>query len=78
VLEGRQRTGRIRFADEHMPGVWLWSVTIHPTGGLPAGAAKDLDIAKADSKAAWEALKAKTSPEELAAAYEAMNIRDDG
>ena len=23
VLEGRQRIGRIRFADEHMPAVWL-------------------------------------------------------
>jgi hypothetical protein len=29
VLEGRQRIGRIRLADEHMPPVWLWSVTIH-------------------------------------------------
>jgi hypothetical protein len=25
MLEGRQRVGRIPFADEHMPGVWLWS-----------------------------------------------------
>ena len=39
---------------------------------------KDLDTAKTDYKAAWEVLKAKTSPEELAAAFEAMNIRDDG
>jgi len=23
VLEGRQRIGRIRFADARMPGVWL-------------------------------------------------------
>jgi hypothetical protein len=29
-------------------------------------------------KAAWEALKARTKPEQLAAAaYRAMNIRDD-
>jgi len=27
---------------------------------------------------AWEALKARTPPEQLAAAYKAMNIRDDG
>jgi hypothetical protein len=26
MLEGWQRVGRIPFADEHMPGVWLWSV----------------------------------------------------
>ena len=39
---------------------------------------KDLDTAKAEFKAAWKALKAKTLPEDLAAAYKAMNIRDDG
>ena len=27
VLEGGQRIGRIRFAKERMPGVWLWNVT---------------------------------------------------
>ena len=35
VLEGRQRIGRIRFADERIPGVWLWNVQVHLTGGLP-------------------------------------------
>ena len=78
VLEGRQRIGRIRLATERMPCVWLWSVTIHLTGGLPMGSAKDLDTAKAEFKAAWKALKARTPPEQLAAAYRAMNIRDDG
>ena len=78
VLEGRQRIGRIRFVIERMPGVWLWNVTIHLTGGLPMGSSKDIDTAKAEFKAAWEALKARTTPEQLAAAYKAMNIRDDG
>jgi hypothetical protein len=32
---------------------------VHLTGGLPMGTAKDLDMAKADFKAAWEALKAR-------------------
>ena len=41
------------------------------------GSAKDLDTAKAEFKAAWEALKARTTPDQLAAAYAAMNIRDD-
>ena len=59
-------------------GVWLWNVTIHLTGGLPMGSAKDLDTAKAEFKGAWTALKARTTPEQLAAAYKAMNIRDDG
>jgi hypothetical protein len=39
---------------------------------------QDADTAKAEFKAAWEALKARTTPEQLAAAYKAMNIRDDG
>ena len=76
VLEGRQRIGRIRFVIERMPGVWLWNVTIHLTGGL-MGSAKDLDTAKAEFKAAWEHLKARTTPEQLAAAYKAINIRND-
>ena len=42
------------------------------------GSSKDLDTAKAEFKAAWEALKASTTPEDLAAAYRDMNIRDDG
>jgi hypothetical protein len=76
VLEGRQRIGRIRLATERMPCVWLWNVTIHLTGGLPMGSAKDLETAKAEFKAAWEALKAGATSEQLAAAYKA-NIRDD-
>ena len=78
VLEGRQRIGRIRLATERMPCVWIWSVQVHLTGGLPMGSAKDIDTARAEFKAAWEALKARTTPEQLAAAYRAMNIRDDG
>jgi hypothetical protein len=33
-----------------MPSVWLWSVTIHLTGGLPMGSANDIDTAKAEFK----------------------------
>jgi len=58
VLEGGQHIGRIRLATERMPCVWLWSVTIHLTGGLPTGSAKDRDMAKPDFKAASEGLKA--------------------
>jgi hypothetical protein len=72
----RQRISRIRLATER--SVWLWNVTIHLTGGLPMGSSKDLNTAKAEFKGPWKALKARTSPEQLAAAYEAMNIRDDG
>ena len=78
VFEGKQRIGRIRLASERMPCVWRWSVAIHLTGDLPMGSSPDLDTAKAEFKAAWERLKARTSPEDLVAAYAAMNIRDDG
>jgi hypothetical protein len=76
VLEGRQRIGRIRFVIERLPGVWLWNVTVPLSGGLPMGSANDLDTAKAEFKAAWEALKSGTTSAQLAAAYKAMNIRD--
>jgi len=76
VLDAGQCIGRIRLADERMPPVWLWNVTIHLTGGLPSGSSPDFNTAKAEFKAAWKALKASTTPEQLAAAYRA--IRDDG
>jgi hypothetical protein len=78
VLEGSHRIGRIRLATERMPCRWLWNLTLHLPGGLPMGQAGDLDTARADFKAAWEALKAKTPSEQLAAAYEDLNVRDDG
>jgi hypothetical protein len=78
VLEGRQRIGRIRLATERMPCVWLWNVSVHLPGGLPMGSAKDLSTAKSEFREAWKALKARTPPEQLAAAYRAMNIRGDG
>ena len=78
VLEDEQRIGRIRYADERQPGVWLWHINVHLTGGLPMGSARDLDTAKAEFGGAWAALKARTSPERLAAAFRAMNIRGHG
>ena len=78
VLESGQRIGRIRLATERMPCVWLWNVTIHLTGDVPMGSSRDLNTAKAEFKAAWKALRARTPPEQLAAACKAMNIRDDG
>jgi hypothetical protein len=77
VLEGGQRIGRIRLATEWMPCVWLWNVSVHLPGGLPMGSAKDLNTAKSEFREAWKALKARTPPEQLAAAYKAMNIRGD-
>jgi len=77
-VEGEQRIGRIRYADERIPSVWIWNVTLNLPDGMAIGSCKDLDTAKAEFKAAWLALKARTTPEQLAAAYRATNIRDDG
>ena len=76
--EDSQRIGRIRYAAERNPGIWIWNVIVHLPGGLSMGSCKDLDTAKAEFKTAWEAMKASTTPERLAAAFKAMNIRDDG
>ena len=78
VLESGQRIGRIRLATERMPCVWLWSVTIHLSGGLPTGSSQDLNTAKAEFKTAWKALKARATPEQLLAAYRDLNTRDGG
>ena len=77
VLEGRQRIGRIRFATERMPCVWLWSVSVHLPGGLPIGSSKDLDTASR-VQGGLGSLKARTTPDQLAATYKAMNTKDDG
>ena len=76
IFEGRQRIGRIRFAEELSPGVWMWSVVVPSSGSLPVGSAEDIETAKAEFKSAWQALKARTTPEELVKAHWAMNIRD--
>jgi hypothetical protein len=41
------------------------------------GSADDIETAKDQFRAAWEALKARTTPEQLAKAYRAMNIRGE-
>jgi len=35
VREGEQCIGRIRFAAERNPGIRIWHVQVHLTGGLP-------------------------------------------
>jgi len=37
VLESEQRIGRVLFAAERNPGIWLLSVSVHLPGGLPMG-----------------------------------------
>jgi len=79
VIDGRQRVGRIRLATERMPCIWRWTIEVHLPGVAlpPTGSAKDRETAMAQFKAAWEALKASTTRDQLAAAYQAMNVRDE-
>ena len=62
VLEGEQRVGRIRYAAERNPGIWIWIVAVHLTGRLPTGSADFRFVAMAQFKAAWELLKAGRCP----------------
>ena len=76
VYDDGQRIGRIRFASERNPDVWLWHVQIHIPG--PAfGSAGSLDDTNQDFKTAWLAFQEKHGPEKLVAAYRAMNLRDE-
>jgi hypothetical protein len=76
VFEDGQHIGRIRFASERMPGVWLWHIQVH-IPGLPFGSAASLDDAKQSFKTAWLAFKEKHGPESLVAAYREMNKRKE-
>ena len=53
-----------------------WSLLISEKSHLSSKRRRAHDIDTAKAEAAGEALKARTPPERLAAAYNAMNIRD--
>ncbi|MFB6460490.1 hypothetical protein [Bradyrhizobium tunisiense] len=74
VLEDGQAIGRIRYASERTPGIWIWNCTVH-IPCPPAGSSQTLDAAKADFKAAWSKFKARHGEAALAKAYKAMNLR---
>ena len=76
VFDDGQHIGRIRFASERNPGVWIWHIQVHIPGS-PFGSAASLDEAKAQFKTAWLAFAAAQGPEKLAAAYRAKNIRNE-
>jgi len=75
IREDDQPIGRIRFASERVPGVWLWHVTVNVPGPQSTGSATTLDDAKAQFEAAWLAFKEQHGPEKLAKAYAGMNLR---
>jgi hypothetical protein len=72
VREDRQLVGRIRYASELSPGLWLWTCIV-TLPGAPSGEAGSLDEAKGRLKVAWENFKAKHTAQELAKAFAEMN-----
>jgi hypothetical protein len=75
IHDDGQRIGRIRFASERNPGVWIWHVVVH-VPGPPFGSATSLDDAKAQFKAAWIAFRDKLGPDKLAKGFAEMNKRE--
>ncbi len=71
VHEHGQLVGRIRYASERTPGIWLWNVTV-TLSGPPFGSAKTIDEAKQRFKAAWRAFKERHGAAALAEAYAEM------
>ncbi|MGY4435218.1 hypothetical protein ACVWWO_007695 [Bradyrhizobium sp. F1.13.1] len=72
VHERGQMVGRIRYASERSPGLWLWTCIV-TLPGPPLGAAGTFDEAKGRFKVAWENFKAKHRPEDVTKAFEEMN-----
>jgi hypothetical protein len=77
IRDDGQPIGRIRFASERTPGIWLWHNQVHAPGLSPFGSARTLDDAKAEFKTVWLAFKEMHGPEKLAAAYREMNLRNE-
>ena len=73
VFEDGQRIGRIRFARDRNPGVWLWkSKSISPA--RRSAARPDLDEAKRHFRANW---LREHEAQALLVAYRAMNLRNE-
>jgi hypothetical protein len=45
VLDDMQAIGRIRYASERAPGIWLWNIQVHLAITKPMGTATDLEAA---------------------------------
>ena len=74
VIENDQRIGRIRYAVDRTPRVWIWHVQIHLTGDLPMGTSRTFEAAKHEFRGAWATLKRRTPPEKLEEAFRAQNV----
>ncbi len=76
VREDGRHIGRIRFASERAPPIWLWHITVTIPDRASFGDAATLDEAKGRFKVAWETFKQKHGSEKLAKAFAEMNWAD--
>ena len=60
VREDGQPIGRIRYASERTPGIWIWNVQVN-IPGPPFGSTASLDEAKAQFRAACLAFKCQSA-----------------
>ncbi|MEY9185007.1 hypothetical protein ABIG06_006509 [Bradyrhizobium sp. USDA 326] len=73
VFEDGQMIGRIRLARERSPELWLWTVVVSVPGAR-SGNAENMEQAKSKFETAWEALKSEHGSEQIARAFEQMNV----
>ena len=76
VFEDGQRIGRIRFASERSPGVWLWHVQVHIPSRRSAAHRASMTPSGTSGRTGWRS-KPSNGSQALAAAYRAMNLRDE-
>lgn len=72
VRDCGQPIGRIRYARERTPGIWIWQVQVL-IPGPPFGSAKSIGDAKDQFKSAWLRFATEHGADALARAYETMN-----
>jgi hypothetical protein len=71
VRDDGEPVGRIRFAKERSPGIWVWHVQIPvPMPSWCNGRAESREAAMAAFRAAWTRFKSQIGPEAYVAAIE--------
>ncbi|MDA9520170.1 hypothetical protein XI06_07350 [Bradyrhizobium sp. CCBAU 11434] len=71
VFDDGHMIGRIWFARDRSPALWLWTPVV-AIQAPPFGDAMSLKEAEAKFQSAWDSFKQRHGPEELAKAFEQM------
>ena len=75
IREDGQPIGRLRFASERLPGVWLWHVTVNIPGPQSTGSATR--PGQGAVRGGMAGVQGEARAEAFAAAYRAMNKRKE-